>query len=157
MELLRNDAEQDFRRTCSSDHAWVCLGGKMFACLEEGKKRKWKIWTKKCCTLAWISSILCLVLLLCILSLLSQAQGQGMDGPQRDLNRTLFPDGWLMVEFCVCSRDQLELYPPEREKAKLQYASWGPQGNQLVSQSLPRLSDRCVVLIMHTSHISNNV
>lgn len=47
--------------------AWVCLGGKMFACLEEGKKRKWKLWTKKCCTLAWISSILCLVLLLCIL------------------------------------------------------------------------------------------
>lgn len=64
-----------------------------------------------------------------------------MDGPQRVLNRTFFPDGRLMVEFCVCSRDQLELYPPEREKAKLQYASWGPQGNQLVSQSLPGLSD----------------
>lgn len=91
------------------------------------------------------------------LSLLSQAQGRGMDGPQRDLNRTLFPGGGLMVEFCVCSRDQLELYPPEREKAKLQYASWGPQGNQLVSQSLPHLSDRCVVLIMHTIHNPDNV
>ncbi|XP_029689480.1 inactive dipeptidyl peptidase 10 isoform X2 [Takifugu rubripes] len=28
-------------------------------------------------------------------------------------------------------QDQLELNPPEREKAALQYASWGPQGNQL--------------------------
>uniref|UniRef100_A0A8C3AED8 Uncharacterized protein n=1 Tax=Cyclopterus lumpus TaxID=8103 RepID=A0A8C3AED8_CYCLU len=32
---------------------------------------------------------------------------------------------------CVCSRDLLELNPPEREKAVLQYASWGPQGSQL--------------------------
>ncbi|XP_029689479.1 inactive dipeptidyl peptidase 10 isoform X1 [Takifugu rubripes] len=31
----------------------------------------------------------------------------------------------------VANGDQLELNPPEREKAALQYASWGPQGNQL--------------------------
>uniref|UniRef100_A0A3B3DWN8 Inactive dipeptidyl peptidase 10-like n=1 Tax=Oryzias melastigma TaxID=30732 RepID=A0A3B3DWN8_ORYME len=29
------------------------------------------------------------------------------------------------------ANDLLELNPPEREKAELQYASWGPQGNQL--------------------------
>uniref|UniRef100_H2ML62 Inactive dipeptidyl peptidase 10-like n=1 Tax=Oryzias latipes TaxID=8090 RepID=H2ML62_ORYLA len=29
------------------------------------------------------------------------------------------------------ANDLLELDPPEREKAELQYASWGPQGNQL--------------------------
>ncbi|XP_070695526.1 inactive dipeptidyl peptidase 10 [Pempheris klunzingeri] len=31
----------------------------------------------------------------------------------------------------VANGDLLELNPPEREKAVLQYASWGPQGNQL--------------------------
>uniref|UniRef100_A0A674PAC8 Inactive dipeptidyl peptidase 10-like n=1 Tax=Takifugu rubripes TaxID=31033 RepID=A0A674PAC8_TAKRU len=31
----------------------------------------------------------------------------------------------------ISAGDQLELNPPEREKAALQYASWGPQGNQL--------------------------
>lgn len=39
--------------------------------------------------------------------------------------------------FCVCSRDQLELQPPEGEETKLQFASWGPLGNQLVRRSLP--------------------
>uniref|UniRef100_A0A8C3ADI1 Uncharacterized protein n=1 Tax=Cyclopterus lumpus TaxID=8103 RepID=A0A8C3ADI1_CYCLU len=37
----------------------------------------------------------------------------------------------LCLSICVCSRDLLELNPPEREKAVLQYASWGPQGSQL--------------------------
>lgn len=54
----------------------------------------------------------------------------------------------LWLSFCVCSRDQLELNPPEREKAALQYASWGPQGNQLVSQALLHLPDQCVVFVM---------
>ncbi|KAI3357722.1 hypothetical protein L3Q82_016132, partial [Scortum barcoo] len=31
----------------------------------------------------------------------------------------------------VANGDLLELNPPEREKAALEYASWGPQGNQL--------------------------
>ncbi|XP_075898617.1 inactive dipeptidyl peptidase 10 [Nelusetta ayraudi] len=31
----------------------------------------------------------------------------------------------------VANGDQLELHPPERAKDKLQYASWGPLGNQL--------------------------
>ncbi|XP_023812591.2 inactive dipeptidyl peptidase 10 [Oryzias latipes] len=33
--------------------------------------------------------------------------------------------------YSVANGDLLELDPPEREKAELQYASWGPQGNQL--------------------------
>ncbi|CAG03962.1 unnamed protein product, partial [Tetraodon nigroviridis] len=33
--------------------------------------------------------------------------------------------------YSVANGDQLELNPPEKEKAALQYASWGPQGNQL--------------------------
>uniref|UniRef100_A0A669EJF5 Inactive dipeptidyl peptidase 10 n=1 Tax=Oreochromis niloticus TaxID=8128 RepID=A0A669EJF5_ORENI len=37
----------------------------------------------------------------------------------------------LCLSFCVCFRDLLELSPPEGQKAALQYASWGPQGNQL--------------------------
>nr|XP_057906734.1 inactive dipeptidyl peptidase 10 isoform X2 [Doryrhamphus excisus] len=32
----------------------------------------------------------------------------------------------------VCCRELLELGPPQKDKAVLQYASWGPQGNQLV-------------------------
>uniref|UniRef100_A0A3Q1KGA8 Dipeptidyl-peptidase 6b n=1 Tax=Anabas testudineus TaxID=64144 RepID=A0A3Q1KGA8_ANATE len=39
--------------------------------------------------------------------------------------------GVYVCGFCVCSRDLVEINPPEREKAVLQYASWGPQGNQL--------------------------
>uniref|UniRef100_A0A665W652 Dipeptidyl-peptidase 6b n=1 Tax=Echeneis naucrates TaxID=173247 RepID=A0A665W652_ECHNA len=39
--------------------------------------------------------------------------------------------GGLCLSFCVCSRDMLELNPPQGEQAMLQYASWGPQGNQL--------------------------
>uniref|UniRef100_A0AAQ4QNA3 Dipeptidyl-peptidase 6b n=1 Tax=Gasterosteus aculeatus aculeatus TaxID=481459 RepID=A0AAQ4QNA3_GASAC len=31
----------------------------------------------------------------------------------------------------VCSRNLLELNPPEKEKSVLQHASWGPQGSQL--------------------------
>lgn len=42
----------------------------------------------------------------------------------------------LCLSFCVCFRDLLELSPPEGQKAALQYASWGPQGNQLVSEGL---------------------
>lgn len=45
---------------------------------------------------------------------------------------------------CVCSRDLLELNPPEMEKAVLQYASWGPQGNQLVSQALTHSPNQAV-------------
>lgn len=41
----------------------------------------------------------------------------------------------------MCSRDMGEINPPEREKAVLQYASWGPQGNQMVSQALTHLPD----------------
>ncbi|XP_071388393.1 inactive dipeptidyl peptidase 10 [Centroberyx affinis] len=33
--------------------------------------------------------------------------------------------------YTVANGDLLELNPPEREKAALQYAAWGPQGNQL--------------------------
>uniref|UniRef100_A0A8C9ZZ13 Dipeptidyl-peptidase 10 (Non-functional) n=1 Tax=Sander lucioperca TaxID=283035 RepID=A0A8C9ZZ13_SANLU len=51
---------------------------------------------------------------------------------ERALNRTLIPERrGLCLSICVCSRDVLELNPPEREKAVLQYASWGPQGSQL--------------------------
>lgn len=46
----------------------------------------------------------------------------------------------LCLRFCVCFRDLLELSPPDRQKAALQYASWGPQGNQLVSEGLTYLS-----------------
>ncbi|XP_054639787.1 inactive dipeptidyl peptidase 10 [Dunckerocampus dactyliophorus] len=34
--------------------------------------------------------------------------------------------------YSVATGDLLELRPPQKEKAVLQYASWGPQGNQLV-------------------------
>lgn len=54
----------------------------------------------------------------------------------------------LWLSFCVCSRDQLELNPPEREKAApLQYASWGPQGNQLVSQGSTALPLNLSILL----------
>lgn len=54
----------------------------------------------------------------------------------------------LWLSFCVCSRDQLELNPPEREKAApLQYASWGPQGNQLVSQGSTTLPLYLLILL----------
>uniref|UniRef100_A0A3B3UTJ1 Inactive dipeptidyl peptidase 10-like n=1 Tax=Poecilia latipinna TaxID=48699 RepID=A0A3B3UTJ1_9TELE len=43
------------------------------------------------------------------------------------VGRLLVMSGFLYV----CSRDLLELSPPERETTELQYASWGPQGNQL--------------------------
>ncbi|KAM6925539.1 inactive dipeptidyl peptidase 10 [Xenentodon cancila] len=33
--------------------------------------------------------------------------------------------------YSVANGDLLELNPPDREKTELQYASWGPQGNQL--------------------------
>lgn len=67
------------------------------------------------------------------------------------LNRTPGPNGaggGLHLSFCVCSRDLQELNPPEREKAVLQYASWGPQGNQMVSQPLIHLSDRYVFFVI---------
>lgn len=55
---------------------------------------------------------------------------------------------YVWVFFCVCSRDLQELNPPEKEKAALQYASWGPQGNQLVRLPLPHLPNRCVVFVI---------
>ncbi|XP_036961369.1 inactive dipeptidyl peptidase 10 isoform X1 [Acanthopagrus latus] len=61
-----------------------------------------------------------------------------MGGPQRALKKKTkkntgrwSPLDGLRLGFCVCSRDLQELNPPEKEKAALQYASWGPQGNQL--------------------------
>lgn len=57
-----------------------------------------------------------------------------MDGHQR---AAAVMGLWLLLY--VCSRDQLELSPPEKEMAALQYASWGPQGNQLVSGALALL------------------
>lgn len=39
-----------------------------------------------------------------------------------------------MSALCVCSRELLELSPTPSQKALLQYASWGPQANQLVSR-----------------------
>lgn len=87
--------------------------------------------------------ILCFVFLRCILlqcphSTQYLSQGRGMDGPQRALTGSAVTNGGAyMFEFlCVCSRDLQELNPPQREKTALQYASWGPQGNQLVSQAL---------------------
>ena len=44
--------------------------------------------------------------------------------------------GGLCLSFYVCSRDLMELRHTEGEKTELQYASWGPQGNQLVSKAL---------------------
>lgn len=46
------------------------------------------------------------------------------------------------VCLCVCSRDLLELHPPEGGKTELQYASWGPQGNQLVSKAFHHLPEK---------------
>lgn len=107
--LLRNGSEKDLKRTLQyrslPEYALeetVCLPW-------ERNQARIEIWTKKRCTLAWTSPILCLVFLLCILldcphsmSLSSKAQGQGMEGPQRALNRALFPNGGLMAEFlCV--------------------------------------------------------
>ena len=40
------------------------------------------------------------------------------------------------LSFYVCSRDLVALRPAQREKAALQFASWGHQGNQLVRQTL---------------------
>uniref|UniRef100_A0A8C6TG36 Uncharacterized protein n=1 Tax=Neogobius melanostomus TaxID=47308 RepID=A0A8C6TG36_9GOBI len=42
--------------------------------------------------------------------------------------------GWSTVASpsgSVCSRDLQDLSPPDKERAALQFASWGPQGNQL--------------------------
>uniref|UniRef100_A0AAY4CUM2 Uncharacterized protein n=1 Tax=Denticeps clupeoides TaxID=299321 RepID=A0AAY4CUM2_9TELE len=40
---------------------------------------------------------------------------------------------WLVcVCVCVCHRHFVELTPPEKDTAVLQYAAWGPQGSQLV-------------------------
>ena len=78
-----------------------------------------------------------------------------MGGPQRALKKKnkkktgrWSPSDGLRLGFCVCSRDLQELNPPEKEKAALQYASWGPQGNQLVRLPLPRLPNRCVVFVI---------
>lgn len=46
---------------------------------------------------------------------------------------------------CVCSRDLVELNPPEREKEVLQYAAWGPQGNQLVSLARTHLLSHSLI------------
>lgn len=43
----------------------------------------------------------------------------------------------------------VDINPPEREKAVLQYASWGPQGNQLVSQALAHLPDECPAICIN--------
>lgn len=59
----------------------------------------------------------------------------------------------LCLSVCVCSRELLELNPLEREKAALQYASWGPQGSQLVSQTLSHLPDQCVVCLCHLNQL----
>uniref|UniRef100_A0A8C9ZZC0 Dipeptidyl-peptidase 10 (Non-functional) n=1 Tax=Sander lucioperca TaxID=283035 RepID=A0A8C9ZZC0_SANLU len=102
----------------------------------DGPPRNWKgIGIAMVVILAVMSLVILSVILLTpgnTVSLSSKAQGQGMDGPQRALNRTLIPERrGLCLSICVCSRDVLELNPPEREKAVLQYASWGPQGSQL--------------------------
>lgn len=49
----------------------------------------------------------------------------------------------------------MELNPPEKEKVALQYASWGPQGNQLVRQTVSHLPDQCVffVIFMHAGFL----
>lgn len=56
--------------------------------------------------------------------------------------------GVLSQVLCVCSRDLLELQPPEGEKTELQYASWGPQGNQLVSKAFTYLPENHVVIVI---------
>ncbi|KAF3697244.1 Inactive dipeptidyl peptidase 10 Dipeptidyl peptidase IV-related protein 3 [Channa argus] len=46
----------------------------------------------------------------------------------------------------VANGDLMEIDPPEGEKAVLQYACWGPQGNQLVNRALSHLPDECAVI-----------
>uniref|UniRef100_A0A7N6BK80 Dipeptidyl-peptidase 6b n=1 Tax=Anabas testudineus TaxID=64144 RepID=A0A7N6BK80_ANATE len=64
------------------------------------------------------------VMSLVILSVILLTPGKN----EKEMTKKL---GVYVCGFCVCSRDLVEINPPEREKAVLQYASWGPQGNQL--------------------------
>uniref|UniRef100_A0A672JGJ9 Dipeptidyl-peptidase 6b n=1 Tax=Salarias fasciatus TaxID=181472 RepID=A0A672JGJ9_SALFA len=71
--------------------------------------------------------------LLCILLFSSsQCRSSLRRGAWTDIRGTAVPNECLSLAFCVCSRDLQELNPPDGDKAVLQYASWGPQGNQLV-------------------------
>lgn len=81
-----------------------------------------------------------------VLTVQQLSQGQGMDGLQSASNRTVIPNGGLRLSFCVCPRNLQELNPPEREKTELQFASWGPQGNQLVSKALYYLPHKFVLI-----------
>jgi len=47
------------------------------------------------------------------------------------LNKDISEGENLFFSFC---RDPQNLYPPEVSNAKLQYAGWGPKGQQLVRE-----------------------
>lgn len=88
---------EEFKKTFKIDH-FACPEGETDA----AKKRR-----NKCCTLAWTNPVFYFVSPLCILlfcpcSTVSLSQGQGMDGPQRVLKKTVVPNRGFMSEGFVC-------------------------------------------------------
>lgn len=136
VDLFGGSEEWFWKGLQEGNHCLSMPCRKRFACCEDGEKKgRNKDFLHESVSLfvCFSSSASCYSVLRVqyFFGRILKAKGDGQTSGSFEQEAPAIMEGlWLLS--LVCSRDQLELNPPE-EKAALQYASWGPQGNQLVS------------------------